>query len=233
MTNTETVTLNVTTRTERKKKVAELRNEGIVPGVLYGHNRENQVIQVEAKALLSAYQQSGENTLLNLTVDGSPAVQVLIHQVDRNYITHEIEHVDFFAVNMKEEVNAEVILHFVGEAPAVKAHGGVLVKNRDHITIKCLPENLISEMEVDISVLSTFEDSIHVKDLSFPDTVTVLDDSAELVINVSPPRTEEELAALEETVNEDVSAVAGVESEAATDETKVEDDAPKAGADAK
>lgn len=233
MTNTESVTLNVTTRTERKKKVAGLRSEGIVPGVLYGHNRENQVIQVAAKAMLAAYQQSGENTLLNLSVDDSPAVQVLIHQVDRNYITHEIEHVDFFAVNMKEEVNAEVILHFIGEAPAVKAHGGVLVKNRDHITIKCLPDNLISEMEVDISVLNTFEDSIHVKDLSFPDTVTVLDDVDELVINVSPPRTDEELAALEETVNEDVSAVAGVEKEVATDETKTEDETAKSGTGSK
>ena len=65
-----------------------------------------------------------------------------------------------------------------------------------------IPADLPHEIEVDISVLSDFEATIHVSDLKIPEGVTVLDDPEELVATVEPPRSEEEMAELEEPVEE-------------------------------
>ena len=220
MTEAKHNTLTATTRTATKKDVAELRKQDIIPGVVYGHGLENQIIQLEKKALRDAYRENGESTLIDLVVDDKPAIPVLIHDMSWDTLTDAIQHVDFFAVNMNEKINAEVVVHFVGIAPAVKDLNGTLVKNRDHIAIKCLPGDLISEVEVYLTSLANFEDSIHISDLQFPEAVEVLDAPELTLATVAPPRTAEEIAALDEDVTEDVEAVEGASEETAEEETK-------------
>lgn len=210
MSEKQEIRLEAQTRTHEKKHVRQLREQGIIPAVVYGHGAENRNVQVKLQDLERVYKNAGENTLIELAVDGKDTIPVLIHDVSHDAITDYIQHVDFYAVNMKEKIHAEVVLHFVGIAPAVKELGGTLVKSKDYIAVKCLPEDLISEQEIDISVLKTFEDSIYVKDVSFPNTIEVLDDDEEVLASVAPPRTEEELAELNQAVSEDISKVEGV-----------------------
>ena len=129
-------------------------------------------------------------------------------------------HVDFFQVNMKEEVETTIPVEFVGESEAVKALGGILVKNIDEIPVKCLPADLPEKFVVDIAKLATFEDQYTVKDLKTSDKVEIMLEDETVIAMVSEPRSEEELAGLDQKVEEDVSKVAGVAKEAPVTEEK-------------
>jgi large subunit ribosomal protein L25 len=135
---------------------------------------------------------------------------VIIYEIQKDPVTSNYIHADFFQVRMDEEIEKEVELSYIGEAPAVKELGGVLVKSLDEITVKCLPADLPSEIEVDITVLKTFEDHITVKDLKISPKVKFDIDQETVVALVAPPRSEEELEGLSEKVEEDVTKVEGV-----------------------
>ena len=126
---------------------------------------------------------------------------------------------------MKEEIETEVELEYVGESLAVKALGGILVKSLDSLEVKCLPADLPSSILVDISALKTFDDHICVKDLKIPAGVEVGIEPDTVVALVAPPRSENELSELEQKVEGDVNKVEGV-----VKETAPEEPAAKAGA---
>jgi large subunit ribosomal protein L25 len=157
------------------------------------------------------YRQAGESTLVNLMVDGTAPVKVIIQEVQRHPITGRPIHVDFHQVRMTEKLHTEIPLAFNGEAPAVKELGGVLIKNIAHIKVEALPGDLIHEIPVDVAVLKTFDDLIHVSDLKVPPGITVLDKLEEVVALVTPPRSEQELAELEQAVVDEKAAVEQVE----------------------
>lgn len=198
----ETLSLQATPREKTGRKGAGVvRGEGLIPAVLYGHGIENQSLSVEATAFERVFAAAGESTLISLTVgDGAEAVQVLVHDVQRDPLSYRITHVDLYQVNMKEEIRAEVELNFVGIAPAVKNLGGILIKNITHVEVRCLPANLPHDIEVDISVLATFQDSIRVSDLSVGEGVSIEHEATDTVASVSEPRSEAELEALNEEV---------------------------------
>jgi large subunit ribosomal protein L25 len=206
----ESIGLSANIRTVKGKANEKLRKGGKLPAVLYGHNVQTSDLEINEREFAKVLKQAGESTLVNLTVDGQSR-PVLIHDVQNHYLTDKPIHIDFYAVNMDEKLTATVALHFEGEAPAVKTLGGVLLKNISEIEIECLPADLPHSLIVDVSVLNTFEDAIHVKDLKVSDKVQVLTPGDEVVANVAAPRSEEELASLsEKPVVEDVTQVEGV-----------------------
>lgn len=205
----EQIEIQATKREVLGKEVKKLRNAGQLPAVLYGHNVATQGIEMSEKDFLKALKQAGESTLVNLVVDGK-AQSVLIHDVQRHYLNDQPIHVDFYAVNMTEKLKVHVPLRFLGEAPAVKALGGTLVKNLSELEVECLPGDLPQYFEIDISKLNTFEDAIRVSDVKVSNKVAVLAPPDEVIVTVAPPRSEEEMKSLEEVVTEDVTKVEGV-----------------------
>lgn len=191
----KSLTLKAERRDLTGKKVKRLRAEGKVPAVLYGFKTENTSLAIDAKAFRRLYNKAGGSTLVNLEIDGQQPVQILIQDAQLDPVTDAALHVDFFAVNMKEEVETEVPLVFVGESPAVEVQDGSLVTNLTELEIKTLPANIPSEIEVDITALKTFEDQIRVGDLKVPEGVEILTDPEIVVALVEEPRSEEELAA--------------------------------------
>ena len=146
------------------KEVKKLRYAGKLPAVLYGHNVENQKIEISERDFAKVFKQAGESTLVSLIVEGK-AHPVLIHEVQNHYLTDRPIHVDFYAINMAEKIMVKIPLRFLGEAPAVKALGGTLVKNLSELEVECLPADLPHAIEVDISILNTFEDAVRVSKL--------------------------------------------------------------------
>lgn len=206
----EPITITAQKREQLGKHVAKIRKEDNLPGVLYGHEISSQSIQVNAKEFGKAFKKTGESTIVSLMLEGK-ARPVLIHEVQNHYLTGEPIHVDFYAVNMNEKLKASVSLHFIGESPAVKTLGGVLIKNLSEVEIECLPADLPPYFEIDISKLINFDDSIRVSDIVVSEKVKILARPEELITIVTAPRTEAELAELEAApVAEDVSAVEGV-----------------------
>jgi len=146
--------------------------------------------------------------LVDLTIDSGAAHKVLIQDVQRDPLLGRILHVDFREVKMDEKLEAEIKLEFVGEAPAVKAHGGILVRAKEHVSVRALPGDLVHEITVDLSSLANINDSIKVGDLKVPMGIEILDGEEEIVAVINEPISEAELAALDAApTTADVSAV--------------------------
>lgn len=200
-------------RNVRGKKTQSLRKQGTLPAVLYGHGVDSRSLAVNLNEFQRVYRAAGESTLVDLKVDEAAPVKVIIQDVQRHPVSGAIQHVDFHQVRMTEKITATIPLAFIGEAAAVKELGGVLVKNLDEIEVKALPGDLVHEITVDIGSLKTFEDMIRIKDLALPKGIEPQAQADDVVCLVTPPRSEQELAALEEKVEEKVEAVEGVKKE--------------------
>ncbi len=182
----DTISLTLAAR-NTAKTARGLRLEDVVPCVVYGNEVEHQLLQCPHNELLRVYTKAGESTLVELDAAGKK-VPVLFHQIDFAPLSGKILHVDFYAVNMKKEVEARIPIRFVGEAPAVKDLGGVLATDHDHVNVRCLPSNLPHDIEVSLEKLATFDDTITVADLIVPTGVTIEDAADTLIANVHEPR---------------------------------------------
>jgi len=193
--------------TSREGKPNATRKDGFIPANVYGKDFKNENIALEKVSFQKLFKEAGTSNLINLEIDGKGAFNTLVHEVQLDPINSRILHVDFFKVNMKEKIHAEIPLKFVGDSIAVIEQEGTLITPKDSIEVECLPGDLISELEVDISVLDDFEKDIRVSDLKLPAGIEVLDEAEEVIAHVDEPRSEEELAELETEVVEDVSAI--------------------------
>jgi len=227
---TEKVKLTATKRDVFGRKTNKGRKEGLIPAVVYGRGIKSESLWVNKLDFERLITKSGESTMIELEIDGKndplrrssseASRNVIIYETQEDPVRGNYTHIDFFQVRMDEEIETEVELVFIGEenAPAVKELGGVLVKNMDSVTVKCLPAYLPSEIEVDVTSLNTFEDRITISDLKISDKVEIDLEPETVIALVSPPRSEEELTQLEEKVVEDVTKVEGVVKEASTEE---------------
>lgn len=219
----ELIKLSVQTREPGKPN--KVRQSGMIPVVLYGSGKDNLHLSVSASDFIKVFRQTGYNTIIELDIDGKNKENILIYEVTRNPITDNFQHVDMMRVDMTKEVTAAVPLVFVGVSKAVKDLGGILVENMDELQITCLPANLPKEYNVDVSSLNTFDDAIYVRDLEIGEGLKIEDDETRVVVTVIPPRSDEELASLDEEVVEDVEGVETEEKgeESDEDEVKAED----------
>ena len=185
------------------RKTKKIKEQGLIPAVVYGHNFKPKSIQVPALDFEKVFKQTGESSLIDLEIEGSKPVKVLIYDLQYHPLNNKVQHIDFYKIKTGEKIKVETGLKFVGEAPAVRELTGVLFHNLDKVEIECLPENLIHEIEVDISGLKTFEDIIRIKDLKIPREVKILADPEEMVIQVERPRQVEEEKPVEEVKEEE------------------------------
>jgi large subunit ribosomal protein L25 len=204
----DTLTLAAQMRTTTDRP-AQLRTHGRVPAILYGHGIENRSLSVALRDLEHVFSRAGSNTVVTVAVDDGASFPVLLSDVQRDPLRGTLTHADFLYVRMDEEIEAEIPLVFTGESAAVKM-GGTLVHTLSSLPVRALPANLPHEISVAIARLATFDDSIAVKDLELPASVTVAIDPETVVAIVTPPRSDEELAALNSAVEENVTAVEGV-----------------------
>ncbi|GAB4547499.1 MAG: 50S ribosomal protein L25/general stress protein Ctc [Anaerolineae bacterium] len=195
------IELKAEPRTLTGKHVKRLRAEGYVPAILYGsHDAKATPIQVEGKVLQKVLAKAGGNTLIALQIGNKKPVLALAREIQRDAIRHNILHVDFYRVVMTEKISAEVPLVLVGEAPAVE-RGGILVHGLNTVEVQCLPADLPSAIEVDLSSLTEYNDLVTVADLRVPASVTILSESDSVVARIEAPRLlEEEVEAVEEVV---------------------------------
>lgn len=204
------------------KSVRKVRAAGSLPAVVYGNKSEAKTIEVPQSAFEKVYRSAHGSHLIDLQIDGAAPMKVLVHDVQYHPLSQRAVHVDFLQVNMTEKITAEVPVRVTGESPAVKGLGGTLLKNITEVTVSCLPDKLIDEIVIDIAKLQTFEDVVTLGSLQLPEGVSVVGKPDEVVVMVTPPRSDEELAALENKVEENVEQVETVKKEKPADEEAVE-----------
>ncbi len=204
------------TRQPGRQALSQLRSQGFIPAVVYGPKTDNLHIQIKKAEALKIYDQAGESSLITLDIDGQDQRQVIIKDLAQTKVKDQLIHMDFFQVDMAEKVTTEVELNFIGEAPAVKQLGGVVVKNFDAVEIECLPKDLTSELDVDLSVLTDFDTHITFADLKLPKGVALSDkhEINEIIVAVEEPRAVAvENAAAEEAVTTETKAESKTEAE--------------------
>jgi large subunit ribosomal protein L25 len=186
--------LTLDAREAQGKANKRLRRAGLVPGVVYGKGQDSTPVQVDAKTFDTLYRAAGRTSVVKFRLPGSSrATSGVIKDVQRHPLTGRPLHVDYFLVNLKQEMEVDVPLTFSGEAPAVEETGGTLLHNLSNVRVKALPNDIPHEIEVNVSTLVSLDVAIHVKDLSLNrDLVTVLTDPDTLVATVVPPRVEVE-----------------------------------------
>ncbi len=198
----EQIELKANPRQLTGRRVKRLRAEGYVPAVLYGSQVEAAPIQIEGRTLQRVLAKAGGNTLIALQVGRKKPVLTLAREVQRDTIRHHILHVDFYQVVMTEKITAEVPLVLSGQAPAVAEHGGILVHGLNTVEVQCLPADLPSAIEVDLSTLTEFNDTVTMAELSVPASVAILSEPESVIARIEAPRIVEE----EEVVVEEVEA---------------------------
>ena len=194
-------------RSEKGRKTAALRAVGSVPAVVYGVDTKPQMITVDRNQFLKMYQAAGESSIVELKIDQGEALHVLIQDYQTDPMRSEISHVDFRSIDMNKEIETEVDLEFVEQAPAVKVLGGILVTSRESVAIRCLPSHFVRSISVDLSKLVTFDDVIRVSDLLVGEGIQIMEDPGLSIAVVMPPRSDAELEALNSAVEENVTAV--------------------------
>lgn len=171
------------------KQVNQLRRDGWIPGVVYG--KDVLHVQMEMKALRRALRVVGTTQLADLDINGKKRT-VLVRDIQQHVTRGDLLHVDFMEVDMKTTLRAQVELVPVGESPLVEEGVGIITFVTRSVEIECLPDDLVSEIEVDLSQIQTAEDVIHVRDLTVPEGVTILDDPDTAVARFEYESLEEE-----------------------------------------
>jgi large subunit ribosomal protein L25 len=192
--------------TERKKQGKYRdRAKGMMPAVVYGHGKKAEMIELDSVQAERAYKLAGSNKVIGLKVGDHRAKNVVFYDVQRDALKGGLTHADFYLVRMDEVLRAEVPIHFTGESTAVYKDEGTLVKNLETVEVECLPSQLPESCAGAISVLDDFEKTVTLGDLDIPEGVKVLiEDLSTLVVKVDPPRSDEDIAELEEAVGEEV-----------------------------
>src|SRR5213594_4854448 len=183
-----------------KGAARQARFHGKVPAVIYGHGRDAQPLELEAKALEKALQGvEPASTIIELAMDGK-TVKTLIREIQRHPLRPDIIHVDFYEIHAAEKVTLKIPVHLVGNPDGVRNAGGVLDQVTREVEIEVLPENIPDRVELDVNVLK-IGDSLHVRDLSIPNA-KILTDAELTIATVVPPRAEEVAAPTPEAATE-------------------------------
>jgi len=178
------------------RKVNNLRKEGWIPGIIYGHGEKSRPIMVQEEELTNViHKLHSEATLLTLDYEGKD-LQVLMREVSRNPMTERLLHVDFQHIHEDEEINVHVILDFQGKAKGIEESGILNIEHRDLI-VRCLPKDIPENIVVDVTALEIGQ-SIHIRDLNIPEGVKVEADPSATIVNILSPRKLVEVVPVEE-----------------------------------
>lgn len=184
------INLTLELREVRGKKVAKLRREGVVPGVVYGQGFEPVLVQSVYQPLEKVVLAAGKHTPVHLTIEGKKRI-AMIKSIERDPVKAQIRHVSLHAVKANEVVTAEVPIHLsgMGESEAEKA-GLVVLQSIERVEVKAKPADLPDALEVSVDALVTTEDKLTLGDIKLPKGVEFADTEQDLelvVANVYEP----------------------------------------------
>ncbi len=197
-----TANLSAKKRTDSGKGAArKLRSAQQIPGIIYGHNREPQMLALDWRELERMLERvSPETTVIELDIDGTTS-RTLIREIQRHPFKRQVLHVDFLELVAGERVTVDVPVVLVGIPAGVRSSGGILDQILREVTVDVDPSNIPNHLELDVSALEVNE-SLHVANLVVPAGVEVQDDPDATICVVAPPRVEAEAEPAAETATE-------------------------------
>lgn len=190
----ENFTIEVAERTELGKSGCNrCRRAGLIPGVAYHRADEAVPVQVPYKEFTILAKKARMSQVFtfkssNNALNGKAAI---VKDIQQDHVKGKVLHVDFQTLKDDEEITVYIPVVLVGEAPGVKVQNGILTLVTHEVAVTCLPKNIPSQIQVDISALGLGE-SIHASDLKLGTGVVLSDDAHETIVSVVAPRSAEE-----------------------------------------
>ncbi|MCM3719878.1 50S ribosomal protein L25/general stress protein Ctc [Fictibacillus phosphorivorans] len=175
--------------TEKRSFLTELRSKGHVPANLYGYGTESVALSVDEPEFIKAYREVGRNGVLKLNVDGKD-YSVMVQEMQVHPLKNAVTHIDFIAIDLNKETEAEVPVVLTGDSAGVK-EGGVLQRVHATVNVKALPSDFPEQLEASIEDLN-IGDSLYVKDLPTSGKYEILHEEDEVIASVVPPKLQDE-----------------------------------------
>lgn len=177
--------------TRGSQRARQLRRQGRLPGVLYGHKEATLAVSLATDDLLKAIRQGAR--VVDLQAEGI-VQKALIREVQWDHLGKEALHVDFARIAADERIVIQVRIELRGTAPGVTA-GGVLDQPLHTLDIECLALNIPESIRVNIGELQ-IGGAIHVRELVLPPDVKAMAAPDAIVVHVTTPKVEVEAAAV-------------------------------------
>lgn len=188
----EQIKLEAQSREITGKQVKQLRSENLIPAVVYGPTVEGAIqIKIDRKTLALTLRQSGGTNVIEIAV-GDERYYVLVRDVQREILSGDIVHVDFYAVDMTVTTNVEVPVVTYGVSEVVETGEAMLITPNNVVEIECLPADIPSELTLDVSRLVEIGDYLTAGDLILPENVTLLTDADLVLVRTQIVRAMEE-----------------------------------------
>ena len=187
----ENINLNATIRST-EEKLSEVRASKMVPAVVYGKHQEPIHLKMGNSEFLKTFRKSGESLIINLKA-GKDDLEVLVHEIQREPVSGDFLHVDFYAITRGEKVHTKIALKFIWDSLAVK-EWAILDEHMKEIEVKVLPKNLVESIEVDLSVLKEMGDSIKLSELNIDLEKFEVLTADDVVVSATKPAKVEEIS---------------------------------------
>ena len=189
----EKVVLHAQVRDKKADKPNRIRKQGMIPGIVYGKGVEPLTVKVNAREFEKIFHgHIAENIFIDLVFEEGEGKNrmVFIKDFQKNPMKDELIHIDFVEIHKGERISTHVPIHLTGKAPGV-AMGGILEHHLRELYISCFPDDLPSEISVDISNLN-MDESIHVEDLQLGDKIKILTPGDTVIVHIAAVRSSEE-----------------------------------------
>lgn len=183
----ENLILNTQIRTA-EEKLSEVRTSSMVPAVVYGKHQEPILLKMDNSDFLRTFRKSGQSHIINLKI-GKTEIEVLVHQIQKEPISWDFLHVDFYAITRGEKLTTNIAFNFIWTSQAVK-EWGILEEHMKDVEVKVLPKNLVDSFDVDISSLKEIGDSIKLSDLNIDTSIFDILTVDGVVVSTSKPKVE-------------------------------------------
>ncbi len=185
-----------------KEKSAKYRQEGLIPGVIYGHGEDTKHVLFDGRNLSNIIARlESESTLFSIDLGEGEPLLCVIKEVQRDKIKRNIIHIDFQHLHAGEKITLHVPVVPVGTAIGVK-EGGLLEVVHRELEIRCLPKNIPEHIEINIENLKV-GDSIHIGEIELPEGVEIMEDPEIPVITIMAPKKHAAVEETEETAVEE------------------------------
>jgi large subunit ribosomal protein L25 len=176
-----------------------IRRNGMVPGILYGLQQDNRLLQIDERELRTVVNTEGfESSLINLAIGDADSEIAIAKEIQREPISRKILHADFMRISLEQEITVHIPVISIGMPLGVRVSGGLQEFAHRELEIRCLPTVIPEHIELDVTEM-VIGDFIRVSDINLEE-IEILDDPETIIMTIRPPR----LADVEEPVAEEM-----------------------------
>lgn len=176
----EILNINAQIRTNQDSSKM-IREEKKLAWIIYWKHQDNISIKLDYSEFLKLYRKVGDSTIFTINIDWKN-IEVLVHEKQKDPVSGDFIHVDFFAITKWEKLHAKIHLNFINSAPIAR-QWAIIEELIKEIEVVCLPKDLINHFDVDLSSLEEFNSYIKISDLTIDrEKFSILDSQDEIVV---------------------------------------------------